>query len=180
MTAYGETSISVVDSTTLAMRRRLKTTHAQSFALIISILPLGCAPPAPEGLVPAHGIFVWNTGEPIEGLPGIARFHPFDPEYPTLETSPESSTKEIVAKLNDDGSFRLTTGILSGGKSHRFDGVEPGQYKVMLFLQSDHGTPRINPDYQHPVRTPLLIEITDSDRNSLELTVERNLNGWQP
>ena len=141
----------------------------------------GCGVKPPDGLVPVTGVLQWNSGEPCEGIDGIMRFHPFDPSQPNLETSAESTKQEVSATIGSDGTFEVETSRLVNRKAHRFSGAAPGQYKIMLFLlPGEQGTPRINPDYQHPVRTPLLAEIKPGQPNHLELIVERHLNGWTP
>ena len=141
----------------------------------------GCGVKGPEGLVPAEGVCLWETGEPIADIQGIARFHPFDPQNPQIETSAKSGDEVASGRVESDGKFVVQTSRLVGGKAHEFHGIAPGRYKVLLYLlPAEGGLPHINPDYQHPVRTPLMVEVSNDQSNHLELKVERHYKGWSP
>jgi hypothetical protein len=136
---------------------------------------------APEGLVPAGGVCLWETGERVADIRGIARFHPFDPENPKIETSAKSGDEVAAGRVESDGTFVVHTSRLVDGETHEFPGISPGQYKVMLYLlPAEGGLPHINPDYQHPVRTPLIAKIRSDQSNYLELKVDRHYKGWSP
>lgn len=163
------------------MRSMLKAYAMAVGWLSLLLLVPGCAPQAPDNLVPASGVLKWKSGEPLEGIPGIARFHPFDPENPQAEIADSAAEQSVVAKIEANGSFQVETSLLAGGKTYHFSGAEPGIYKVMLFLLAENGgMPRINPDYEHPVRTPLRVEVQQDDENHFVLEIDRSLNGWTP
>jgi len=148
---------------------------------MLLLVVCGCGVQAPPGLVPATGVCVWETGEPIADIQGIARFHPYDPKRPKIETAAQSSDEVAAARVQADGSFVVHTSRLVGGKTHEFPGIAPGQYKVLLYLlPAEGGLPHINPDYQHPVRTPLLVDVKQAQPNELQLKVERRYKGWSP
>jgi len=140
----------------------------------------GCTEP-PDGLVPADGVFRWDTGETVTGHQGIVRFHPFDPEHPLIETSGQSGEQVATARVETNGRFVAQTSLKTRGKAHDFPGIKPGQYKVLLYDMCPEGVAEnIHPDYNHPVRSPLLVEIKKDGANHLELTLERRFQGWDP
>ncbi|MEQ8846776.1 hypothetical protein [Botrimarina sp.] len=141
----------------------------------------GCGVSAPEGLVPASGRVAWTDGKPLESTPGMLRFHPFDPQNPRVEIAKTAEDQDVVARIDSNGRFAAETALVAGGKTHRFKGAPPGAYKVMVFLMpGDNGVPRVNPDYEHPVRTPLMVAIPEAGARDLDLAVDPHLNGWSP
>jgi hypothetical protein len=141
----------------------------------------GCGAQPPEGLVAADGVLYWDTGERVTGHQGIVRFHPFDPDHPLIETSGKSAEQVSAARVETDGSFVVQTSRNVEGRAHDFSGIQPGTYKVLFFDMPPNGVEEhIHPDYNHPVRTPLSVEIYKEGVNHLELTLERRLKGWDP
>ena len=142
---------------------------------------VGCGVEPPPGLVPASGAFRWDTGEPVLGHQGILRFHHFDPAQPAIETSALSAEMLATARVGADGRFTVVTSLERADQTREFGGIRPGTYKVLLFLMPPAGVAEnIHPDYNHPVRSPILVEIHPEGANHLQLTLERRFQGWDP
>ena len=164
----------------LVPSRELWPTATMILSVAISV-STGCSDSVPEGLIPLDGVLRWETGEELSGHQGMVRFHPYDPSRPRVETAAASGEEVIQGRVEADGHFKVytTRGVDRSVREYR--GLKPGQYKVLLFLlPGEGGLPVIHPDYNHPIRSPLLADITEGSANPLELTIERSLNGWTP
>jgi hypothetical protein len=112
-------------------------------------LPSGCSG-RPEGFVSVSGAFKFEDGTPLKGVRGYVKFYPLDPGNPDTDDSRlEGKLSEQIAtgSLADDGQFELST-------EQQGDGVKPGNYKIVLFVQNVEPGPPIVPERYTTYATP--------------------------
>ncbi len=120
---------------------------------------LGCGR-LPEGNARAGGQIKFKDGQPLTGVVGVVRF---DPE--SLYTG--GSRGASVGSLRSDGSFRVMTRTPG-------DGVPIGDYRVVLVVQNEDGTPadQVHFDYKHFETTPWRANVTADGANEFEFELD--------
>jgi hypothetical protein len=130
---------------------------ARWLLVIAAALAAGCG--GGDGALQVTGVVTNADGTPIQGEGGMVLFQP-------VTTGESASGKHATGGVQPDGTFTMMTRTPG-------DGMQPGQYKVVLQLWKNYSKQvlAVPKKYGDPATTPLEATV-DGDHTHFEFKVE--------